>query len=191
MVIIYRTDGAASNRITSSVDARDRPFIFGATGELPVDYASLKLSAERAEWKTAAKIISLDDAFKAAHPSLFEAFSEKSNGMNVSSALRVAQRMCPDFYWSCDAARNAAGYYYWNGCIEASAMRANAAAHLADMLWSNSVLHNTEASERFAQIVQAANPGKWMGHNITAAFPNDGKCLHYSDLSVFLPPQSR
>lgn len=185
MVIIYRTDAAASNRITSSVDPRDRPYILGATVEMPVDYASLKNSPERADWKAAAKIASLDEAFLSAFPAQYDDFVAKSKDMNVSSALRTAQTICPDFYWSCDAARNSAGYYFWRGCIEASAARANACAHLADMLWSNSVVHNTVASERFAEIVQAANPGKWMGHNITGAFPNDGRSdISYSHTSA-------
>lgn len=175
MVLIYRTDGAASNRITSTVDSRDRPFILGATVELSRDYASLRNSPERAQWKADAKIATLDDAFKAAHGDLYDTYMQRSKAMNVSMALRVAQKLAPDFYWSCDAARNFAGYYFYRGCIEASAARAVAVAHLADMVWSNSVIHDTAASAKFSQIVQASIPGKWMGHNITGAFPNDGQ----------------
>lgn len=176
-MLIYRTDGAASNRITSSVDYRDRPYILGATVELPSDYASLRNSPDRAAWKVKAKIMSLDEAFKAAHPDRFDEFANRTSQMNVSMAYREAQKLHPDFYWSCDAARNFAGYYFYHGCIEASAARACAVGHLADMVWSNSVLHNTIASEKFAQIVHAKYPDKWLGHNITGAFPNDGKLL--------------
>ncbi|ORY32903.1 isocitrate lyase [Naematelia encephala] len=174
LVVFYRADPHSATRITSSVDPRDRPYILGATVELPRHYASLTTSPERAEWKTKAKLLSLDDAFKAAYPEKYDEFSKKTEGLNVSEALPIATKLAPEFYFSADAARNSSGYYAYNGCVEASIARTLEIAHLVDVCWPNASWYEPVDVEKYAKGVHAVHPDKWLGYNITGSFPEDG-----------------
>ncbi|KAK8850769.1 isocitrate lyase [Kwoniella newhampshirensis] len=172
-VIIYRADPHSASRITSSVDARDRPYILGATVPLPREYASLHTSEERAQWKKDAALKCLDDAFKECCPNLYEEFAARSKGLPISEAQRVALELAPTLYFSCDAARNASGHYAYRGCIEASVDRSILAADLVEVLWPNASTYDPQQVEGYAKGVHAVLPNKWLGYNITGAFPAD------------------
>lgn len=172
----YRADPHNANRITSAVDYRDRPFILGATVELPREYAALSDSPSRKQWKSDAKFMTIDEAFKAAFPGSYDTFTQQSKGLNVSEALRVAHKLEPEFYFSADAARNVAGYYLFRGCVEASIARSALAGKLVDVLWPNAGSYDIDVMERYAKGVRAIYPEKWLGYNVTGEFPADGEC---------------
>lgn len=179
MVLIYRTVGASSTRITDAIDYRDRPYILGASIEQDRDYATFPDSPSRAAWKAAAGLKTLDEAFKLAKPDLFSEFQTKTEKMNISSALRVAAKLVPDFYWDGDAARSSAGYYLFRGCPESAADRCIAASHVIDVSWMNMTLHDDTKARRFSEICQKELPGRWTGYNMTGTFPTDGKSTIY------------
>jgi len=174
-VVYYRADPHNANRITSAVDYRDRPFILGATVELPREYASLTDSPSRTQWKSDARFMTIDEAFEAAYPSSYDAFIEQSKGLNVSEALRIAHKLEPKFYFSADAARNVGGYYYFRGCVEASIARSALAGKLVDVLWPNAGSYDIDIMERYAKGVLAIFPDKCLGYNVTGEFPADGE----------------
>lgn len=174
-MLIYRTVGASSTRITDAIDYRDRPYILGASMEQAQDYASLTDSPSRASWKASAKLMTLDEAFQSAHRELYPEFEAKTAKMNISSALRVAAKLAPSFYWSGDAARCSAGFYLFRGCPESAAERCIAASHVIDVSWMNMTLHNEEKAIKFSELMQRELPGRWTGYNMTGTFPADGK----------------
>lgn len=141
----------------------------------PREYASLLTSPERAQWKKDAKLATIDEAFKAAHPELFEEFSQRSAGFNVSEAMEVARELAPNFYFSAEAARTSAGWYVFRGTMKASIERSLLAAKLAEMVWPNSTSYNFSEAEKYAKAILAVYPDKWLGYNVTGAFPADGK----------------
>jgi hypothetical protein len=55
--------------------------------------------------------MTLDNAFLISQPNLYEEFQTKSEGLNVSGALRIASGLAPEFYWGTDAARTVHGWY--------------------------------------------------------------------------------
>lgn len=177
-VIYYRADPHNANRITSAVDYRDRPFILGATVELPRDYASLTDSPSRKQWKTDATLMTIDEAFKAAYPGSYDEFIRQSQDLNVSAALRIANKLEPAFYFSAEAARNVAGYYFFRGCVEASIARSTLAGKLVDVLWPNAGSYDIDIMEEYAKGVLAVFPNKWLGYNVTGEFPTDGESPH-------------
>ena len=174
MVVVYRADPHNATRITASVDPRDRPFILGATVELERDYANLSTSPERAEWKEKAFLKTLDQAFKDAYPRQYQEFAAKTTGLNISEAQRIALKFAPQFYFSADAARNSLGHYAFRGTIEASIARSLLAAPLAEMLWANAGAYVPYDTETYATVLRDKIPDKWLGYNVTGAFPTDG-----------------
>ncbi|WVQ80160.1 isocitrate lyase [Cryptococcus sp. DSM 104549] len=174
VVSIARTDAETATHITSTIDARDRPFILGATVPLPQDFVRAEGESDRAEWKREAKLLPLDAAFQTAHPDLFEQFTAQSKGKNTSEALRVAEKLAPGFYWSAESARTAEGWYVFNGGVDAAVARATTSAFIADVVWACAHYYSAERAAQFASAVQAACPGKWMAYNVTGGFPADG-----------------
>lgn len=175
IVIVYRTDGLNATRITSDVDYRDRPFILGATVPMERDYASIFTSPERADWKAAAKLTTLDEAFNKSFPSSSDHFTSATKGMNTSEALRVALSLQPTFYWSSSSPRSIHGFFAFKGCLEASISRSCVVAPFVDMVWPNAFGYNAKVIEDFARGVHTVWPKKWLGYNITGTFPADGK----------------
>jgi isocitrate lyase len=175
-VIIARSDVEMGSHVTSTVDPRDRPYVLGATVALPRDYSSMPTSPEKEKWLEEAKLASLDDAFKAAQPKLFEEFTTKTQGLNVSEALRVANTLAPEFYWSTDAARTIHGWYPYRGCVEAAIDRVLACADVADVLWSCVRGYDGKPAEQFSTAIHKVHPGKWLAYNVTGGFPADGGC---------------
>ncbi|GFZ45572.1 hypothetical protein JCM24511_03300 [Saitozyma sp. JCM 24511] len=173
-VIIARSDVEMGSHVTSTVDPRDRPYVLGATVALPRDYSSMPTSPEKDQWLAEAKLASLDDAFKAAQPKLFEEFTAKTQGLNVSEALRVANTLAPEFYWSTDAARTIHGWYPYRGCVEAAIDRVLACADVADVLWSCVRGYDGKPAEQFSTAIHKVHPGKWLAYNVTGGFPADG-----------------
>jgi isocitrate lyase len=138
-------------------------------------------SPEKEKWLEEAKLASLDDAFKAAQPKLFEQFTAKTQDLNVSEALRVANTLAPGFYWSTDAARTIHGWYPYRGCVEAAIDRVLACADVADVLWSCVRGYDGKPAEQFSTAIHKVHPGKWLAYNVTGGFPADGEWFSLRD----------
>ncbi|WWC61067.1 isocitrate lyase [Kwoniella dejecticola CBS 10117] len=174
VVSIARTDAETATHITSTIDQRDRPFILGATVDMPHHYIHAEGNSGKDEWKREARLSTLDEAFKSSNPDLYEGFISQTTGLNVSEALAVAHKLAPTFYWNCESPRTTEGWYAYKGGTEAAISRANAAANIADMVWACAHSYKAEVADRFSRGVQDVRPGKWMAYNITGGFPDDG-----------------
>ena len=108
---------------------------------------------------------------------MFDEFAKSTAGLNVAEATARAVDLLPGFYFSAEAARNSSGYYAYRGSIEASVERSLLASDLVDVLWPNASSYEAKDVETYARSVHAAVPDKWLGYNITGAFPPDGSSL--------------
>nr|XP_019013581.1 isocitrate lyase [Kwoniella pini CBS 10737]OCF52362.1 isocitrate lyase [Kwoniella pini CBS 10737] len=166
--------GRTATHITSTIDHRDRPFILGATVELPHHYIHAEGNSGKDEWKREAKLSTLDEAFKNSNPDLYDNFSNQTKDLNVSEALSAARKLDPSFYWNYESPRTSEGWYAYKGGVEAAISRATFAANISDMVWACAHFYNSDVAERFSKGVQNVHPGKWMAYNITGGFPQDG-----------------
>lgn len=192
-VLIQRTDAETAGYITSTVDARDRPFILGASVQQPrslLDAMMRSSSPSDAEdaWVAAAKLTTLDEAIRGAcSASDFAAFEEKSKGFNTSDALRVARDLGIDVFWSEDSVRNREGWYRYRGGIDAaisrsvsidlghldmregshSTRRTIACGPYADVLWTRTPATVLPDLEKFAtEVLAAVGPDRWLAYNL-------------------------
>ncbi|RSH88597.1 isocitrate lyase 1 [Saitozyma podzolica] len=173
-VLIHRTDAMSATHITSTIDPRDTPFILGATVNMPTDLCEVESGPLRAQWKIDAKLATLEEAFASACPDLVATLKTRIAGLNVSRALRVAQELYPDFFWSAESPRTAQGWYAFKGGIDCAISRSLVCAPLVDMTWACVGSYDPKGAAQIAAAVQEAYPGKWMAYNITGGFPDDG-----------------
>ncbi|WWD22655.1 isocitrate lyase [Kwoniella shandongensis] len=175
VVLVGRTDSESASRITSTIDARDRPFILGRTN---VDIPSLNQFLqgskttgvsrlqEEGEWELQAYLKTLDEAVKGScTPDEFKEWTSKSVNLNVSDALLLATKMNMSVIWDAEGCRNERGWYRYNGGIEAAISRSIAYAAHSDMVWSCAPGYKRDSVVRYEKEVHRAVPGKWLGYN--------------------------
>jgi isocitrate lyase len=165
----------SATHITSTIDPRDTPFILGATVNMPTDLCEVESGPLRAQWKIDAKLATLEEAFASACPDLVATLKTRIAGLTVSRALRVAQELYPDFFWSAESPRTAQGWYAFKGGIDCAISRSLVCAPLVDMTWACVGSYDPKGAAQIAAAVQEAYPGKWMAYNITGGFPEDGQ----------------
>ncbi|WWD17020.1 isocitrate lyase [Kwoniella shandongensis] len=171
IVSIARTDAATATHITSTIDARDRPFILSATRPLSHDYVHCEGRSGQDEWKREAHLLSLDEAFKlhtttSSITGVYERYLVETRGMNTSEAFRVAENLSPGFYWNSESPRTVEGYYPYRGGVDAAISRSVNVAPVADVVWACSHSYDETEAEKFALEVQGKWPGKWMAYDI-------------------------
>lgn len=144
LVIVARTDSEAATLITSTIDARDHPFILGATNpsvEPLVDVliaAQAKGSTEQEltdlekKWLSEAGLKTFDAAFadKAAEKELPEGtvaeYLEAVKGnLSLSQRRKVAKKVLggDDIFFDWDSPRTREGYYRYDGGIKCAIAR--------------------------------------------------------------------
>ncbi|KAK8864670.1 isocitrate lyase [Kwoniella newhampshirensis] len=189
IVSIARTDAQVATHITSTVDARDRPFILGATRPLAHDFVHCEGRSDQSEWKRQARLKTLDEAFRSFlgvgvgvgigigtgtdSKEIFEKFVESTKKMNTSEAYWIAKSLVPSFYWNSESPRTIEGWYPYSGGVEAAISRAVIVAPEADVLWPCSHKYREADAERFAKKVREKRPGKWMAHNLVGDFSRE------------------
>lgn len=136
LVIVARTDSEAATLITSTIDARDHPFILGATNpsvEPLVDVliaaqnkgsTDQELSALEKRWMSDAGLKTFDAAFEEAvgEKGLPEGtvaeYLEAVNGiLSLSQRRKVARKLLDgtDIFFDWDSPRTREGYYRYQG----------------------------------------------------------------------------
>ncbi|WWC89984.1 isocitrate lyase [Kwoniella dendrophila CBS 6074] len=171
VVSIAKTDAETATHISSTIDYRDRPFILGATVDLPHHYRHAEGNSGKDEWKREAKLKTLDEAFQSDHPGLYERFIEQTKNLNASEALLVAVKLSPSFYWNYESPRTSEGWYAYKGGIEAALTRSSVVADIVDVIWNCAHTFDVIKAETFARGIQNVHPGKWLAYS--AAEQND------------------
>ncbi|KAJ7647856.1 isocitrate lyase [Roridomyces roridus] len=177
-LIIQRTDAETAGYLTSTIDARDRPFILGSTNSTLSDSLVASIASATStpgdaedEWVAAASLSTLDEAVRAACPddALFATFTTKSAEQTVAQAARTARELGIAFFWDCEAARSREGWYRYRGNIDAAIMRSVACARYADVLWTRTPATVVEDLEKYAkEVKRQCGEDKWLGYNLAA-----------------------
>lgn len=144
LVIVARTDSEAATLITSTIDARDHPFILGATNpsvEPLVDVliaAQSKGSTEQdltdleKKWMSEAQLKTFDTAFRDAatekglpESTLSEYLEAVKGNLSLSQRRKVARKLLDgnDIFFDWDSPRTREGYYRYQGGTECAIAR--------------------------------------------------------------------
>ncbi|OCH94463.1 isocitrate lyase [Obba rivulosa] len=207
-LVIARTDSEAATLITTNVDARDHPFILGATNPDLQSLVAVLDEAERAgkvgpaleaveeHWMAAARIepfaTTLSRALAAqtsASPARLEQFAARVAHVSYPAAVEIAKR---EFglrsvpHWDWDAPRTREGFYRYQGGTQCAVNRAVAFAPYADLLWMETKSPILAQAREFAHGVHAAYPEQWLAYNLSPSFNWDAAGLGPQDMKNYV-----
>lgn len=144
LVIVARTDSEAATLITSTIDARDHPFILGATNPNVDPLVDVLIAAQangstgqeltdlEKKWMSEAGLKTFDDAFAdvAAEKGLPEStvvqYMEAAKGnVSLSQRRKVAQKLLDGdpIFFDWDLSRTREGYYRYQGGVQCAIAR--------------------------------------------------------------------
>ncbi|TFJ86014.1 hypothetical protein NSK_002834 [Nannochloropsis salina CCMP1776] len=203
-IIVARTDGEAASLLDTNIDARDHPFILGAT--VPGTRALNEVVAEaRAQGVTGAELDRITDQWTAAAnlrrfpEAVCDALSTLSNpapklavwkaqayNLSLPQARALAKElMGREVYFDWEAPRSREGYYRIKGGVDYCVARAVAYAPHADLIWMETAKPDLSEAREFAQGVRAAVPGKMLAYNLSPSFNWDVAGLSPQEMEHF------
>ncbi|KAI5795039.1 isocitrate lyase [Geopyxis carbonaria] len=188
LLAVARTDSEAATLLTTSIDARDHPFIIGATNTTLKPLAHLLSAAEASgqhgdalqqiedSWLSQAGLMTFSDAVTAAFTAasktpLLAEYTSKSAGLphQECAALAASLLGAPvPFDW--DLPRTREGFYRYRGGTAAAIMRGVAYAPYADLIWMESAKPDYAQAVAFAHGVHAAYPEQKLAYNLSPSF---------------------
>ncbi|KAI5481284.1 isocitrate lyase [Pseudohyphozyma bogoriensis] len=184
-VLIHRTDAETSCWLTSTIDARDRPFILGSTNPTLGPFVrSTKAGQSENDWLAAAKLSTIDAAVKAAvSAEAFAKFEKETEGLNVAEAFQYVLKEKLDVFWDYEAPRSPEGWYRFDGGIDSAISRSIHCANYADMVWTMTGSYQPDRRLKYSQEIQKALPGKLMVYNWSGPYltqkPTDEELSRY------------
>ncbi|KAG2151365.1 isocitrate lyase icl [Suillus clintonianus] len=206
-LVIARTDSEAATLITSNIDDRDHPFIFGSTNPDLPPLVNVMTDAENAG-KSGDDLQAVEDAWTAsANLQLFsETLASALVAQGASNATvdrfisRVAQSSFPQAvviaqrefglksvpYWNWDTPRTREGYYRYQGGTQCAIRRSIEYAPFADALWMETKKPILSQAREFANGVHAARPGHWLAYNLSPSFNWEAAGLNSQDMKGFV-----
>jgi len=203
LVAVARTDSEAATLITSSIDARDHPFILGATNPSLSPLAHVMMAAEAAgkfgdalqaiedQWMAKAGIKLFDEAVKeefakSGKSNLFAQYQQESKGKhNIDARAIVKKLLGREIFFDWDAPRTREGYFRYQGGTPCAVMRAIAYAPYADLIWMESKKPDYAQAVEFAEGVHAAWPEQKLAYNLSPSF-NWKSAMSSSDQETYI-----
>ncbi|KAG2100420.1 isocitrate lyase [Suillus discolor] len=206
-LVIARTDSEAATLITSNIDERDHPFIFGSTNPDLPPLVNVMTDAENAG-KSGDDLQAVEDAWTAsAKLQLFsETLANALTAQGVSKATvdqfitRVTHSSFPQAvviaqrefglksvpYWNWDTPRTREGFYRYQGGTQCAIKRSIEYAPYADALWMETKKPILAQAQEFARGVHAARPGHWLAYNLSPSFNWEAAGLNSQDMKGFV-----
>ncbi|KAG1829769.1 isocitrate lyase icl [Suillus variegatus] len=206
-LVIARTDSEAATLITSNIDERDHPFIFGSTNPDLPPLVNVMTDAENAG-KSGDDLQAVEDAWTAsANLQLFsETLANALTAQGVSKAIvdrfisRVTHSSFPQAvaiaqrefglksvpYWNWDTPRTREGFYRYQGGTQCAIKRSIEYAPYADALWMETKKPILAQAQEFARGVHAARPGHWLAYNLSPSFNWEAAGLNSQDMKGFV-----
>ena len=191
-LVIARTDSEAATLITSTIDARDHPFILGSTNphagalhEKMVLAEAKGLNGQQLQkiednWLVEANLKTLSDAVVAAiqrsnksnKPALIETFHQQAANKSNAAVRKIAAKVVPgvEVFFDWDAPRTREGYYRYQGGTGCAIHRSVAYAPYADLLWMETKSPILSQAKEFADGVHAVYPFQWLAYNLSPSF---------------------
>ncbi|KAI0308094.1 isocitrate lyase and phosphorylmutase [Multifurca ochricompacta] len=215
MLLIARTDAESARLLSSTVDARDHPYIRGVRTRLPDGSRRLALAEvlDRAEaegqcgaeiddleakWLSGVNLITFDEAVEQAIQEssnitpqqkalAFQRYVEAVSGKSNTEARDVAASIVgSQVDWDWDLPRTREGYYHTTGGIDAAVSRALAFAPYADMIWLETKKPDLNQARSFARQIHEKFPGKWLVYNLSPSFNWGAHGYSDADLKRFI-----
>ncbi len=204
-IIVARTDAEAANLLDTNIDARDHPFILGAT--VPGTRALNEVIAEaRAQGVTGAEMDRITDQWMASAnlrrfpEAVCDALAQTPHGaqkinawkaqaykLSLPQARSLAKELMggQEVYFDWEAPRSREGYYRIKGGVDYCTARAIAYAPYADLIWMETAKPDLVEAREFAQGVRAVVPGKMLAYNLSPSFNWDVAGLTPDEMEHF------
>lgn len=206
-LVIARTDSEAATLITSNIDDRDQPFIFGSTNPDLPPLVNVMTDAENAG-KSGDDLQAVEDAWTAsANLQLFSetlAYALTAQGASKATVDRFISRVAHSSYpqavviaqrefglksvpyWNWDTPRTREGFYRYQGGTQCAIQRSIEYAPYADALWMETKKPILAQAQEFAHGVHAARPGHWLAYNLSPSFNWEAAGLNSQDMKNFV-----
>ncbi|KAG2342117.1 isocitrate lyase and phosphorylmutase [Suillus weaverae] len=206
-LVIARTDSEAATLITSNIDDRDHPFIFGSTNPDLPPLVNVMTDAENAG-KSGDDLQAIEDAWtvsanlqlfsetlanaltaQGASKTTVDRFISRVAHSSFPQAVAIAQR---EFglksvpYWNWDTPRTREGFYRYQGGTQCAIKRSIEYAPYADALWMETKKPILAQAQEFAHGVHAARPGHWLAYNLSPSFNWEAAGLNSQDMKAFV-----
>eukprot|EP00927_Polykrikos_kofoidii_P047098 TRINITY_DN4118_c0_g1_i3.p1 TRINITY_DN4118_c0_g1~~TRINITY_DN4118_c0_g1_i3.p1 ORF type:complete len:547 (+),score=90.45 TRINITY_DN4118_c0_g1_i3:59-1699(+) len=208
-LIVARTDAEAATLLDSNADARDHPYIKGATTNCEslqsvLDEMAAKgatpeqVTAASMEWTEKAKLMTYPQAVVAAlkqinKPGALETWHEatqrphhsRKRVVALSEMMSLAKSLGvqPIFDW--EKPRTREGYYLLDHGIDMCIARAVAFAPHADLIWMETAKPLLDEAARFAEGVHFCVPGQWLAYNCSPSFNWDASGMTDEQMRTF------
>jgi len=204
-IIVARTDAEAASLLDTNIDARDHPFILGAT--VPGTRALNDVIAEaRAQGVTGAEMDRITDQWMAAAclkrfpeavcdalatlPNAAQklaAWKTQAYSLSLPQARVLAKELMGgrEVYFDWEAPRSREGYYRIKGGVDYCVARAVAYAPYADLIWMETAKPDLVEAREFAQGVRSVVPGKMLAYNLSPSFNWDVAGLTPAEMEGF------
>ncbi|KAN0135012.1 isocitrate lyase and phosphorylmutase [Lactarius tabidus] len=215
MLLIARTDAESARLLSSTVDARDHPYIQGVRVRLPdgscrpalaevLDRAEAEgqsgaeIDALEAKWLSEVKLLTFDEAVEQTiqesgkipsdqKASMLEHYRQAASGKSNTEARNIAASIVgSEIDWDWDSPRTREGYYHTTGGIDAAVSRALAFAPCADLIWLETKTPDLKQAQSFARRIREKFPGKWLVYNLSPSFNWSAHGYSDADLKRFI-----
>ncbi|KAG6552818.1 hypothetical protein Mapa_005766 [Marchantia paleacea] len=211
-VLVARTDSEAASLIMSNIDARDHPFILGASNPAVQGQSLVQITqAASAKGATGAQLQDLEKEWKAqARVCLFsELVAQKIQGLDISSQEKEARSAqwfakvgdlsheqarefaatlgVTDAFWCWDLPRTREGYYRYLGGTKAAIARGIAFAPYADLIWMETAKPDYKQAKEFALGVKAKFPHQMLAYNQSPSFNWDAANMTDKEFEEYIP----
>eukprot|EP00160_Parvularia_atlantis_P006732 Unigene1591_Nuclearia_a/m.4932 Unigene1591_Nuclearia_a/g.4932 ORF Unigene1591_Nuclearia_a/g.4932 Unigene1591_Nuclearia_a/m.4932 type:complete len:552 (-) Unigene1591_Nuclearia_a:149-1804(-) len=209
-VVVCRTDSEAAGLLMSNIDARDHPFILGASNPATASKPSLARAMDKAEaeglfgealarledaWLGEAKLqtygetvaahlrgaLGKDEAFVARE------WTAKYMKLAHEDARKLAATLgAGAVYWDWDAPRTREGYYHVQDGTAYSVARCIAFAPYADMVWMETKKPGKKQAREFAEGVLAVHPHLKLAYNLSPSFNWDAAGMTDREIETYI-----
>jgi len=204
LILVARTDAEAASLLDSNMDARDHPFILGATRaglqslQEALASASNK-SAASLQWKERACLMTFGEAVLAKIDALNMSPARKDQmrmrwmaGEPESLSNAAARKLADSIFGQKDSVffdwelcRVREGYYQIRPGIEYCIQRARAYAPYCDLIWMETGKPGIPDAKRFSDGVHKYHPHQMLAYNLSPSFNWDASGMSDQQLARF------
>mmetsp|Transcript_14353 Transcript_14353/g.24920 ORF Transcript_14353/g.24920 Transcript_14353/m.24920 type:complete len:593 (-) Transcript_14353:111-1889(-) len=205
LVLVARTDAEAATLLDSNMDARDHPFILGATRPVSCSLqeavaAAADKNAASATWVKQARLMTFGEAVLAQVESLNGVspmqkeqmrarwLSSEPNSLSNAQARKLADAIFgrqDSVYFDWELCRVREGYYQTRPGIDYCVQRARAYAPYCDLIWMETATPGIPDAKKFSDGVHKVHPHQMLAYNLSPSFNWDASGMSDQQLARF------
>lgn len=188
LVLVARTDAEAATLIQSNIDARDHPFIVGATDLAVESLVEATQKGTSADWEKRAGAMTFVEAVaKTLSGAAAARWNTECYGKSLSQMRAFAKSLgAPDIHFDWEKARAVEGFYRFKGGTKCCAERAKAFALWCDAVWMETGKPGVKQAKEFAEDVLSAQPNLMLAYNNSPSFNWDNAGMTDSEMESFI-----